>query len=139
MIDVKSELRKDCPMRHENGNCLPCGGFCTAVNDPICEGLHNAYDAGWYAALNAQIEAENTPLTLEELREMDGEPVWAVPMKDEPDWASCWCIINDGCISTGSVKNKNMTHFFYLKDYGVIWLAYRRKKENGLCSATGSR
>lgn len=28
MTDIKTELRKDCPMRHENGNCLPCGGFC---------------------------------------------------------------------------------------------------------------
>ena len=23
--------RTDCPMRAENGNCLPVGGFCTAV------------------------------------------------------------------------------------------------------------
>lgn len=38
--------RKDCPMRHENGNCLPCGGFCTAVSDPICEALHNAFEHG---------------------------------------------------------------------------------------------
>lgn len=39
--------RKDCPMRHENGNCTVLGGFCTAVNDQICEALHNAYDCGW--------------------------------------------------------------------------------------------
>lgn len=38
--------RKDCPMRHENGNCTVAGEFCTAVNDPICEALHNAYDCG---------------------------------------------------------------------------------------------
>lgn len=55
---INSELRKGCPMRHENGNCTPVGGFCTAVNDPICEGLHSAYDAGWHAAaLHAQQEA----------------------------------------------------------------------------------
>lgn len=40
------ELRKDCPMRHENGNCLPAGGFCTAVNDAICSSLHNAFRHG---------------------------------------------------------------------------------------------
>jgi DNA-directed RNA polymerase subunit RPC12/RpoP len=39
-------IRIDCPMRHENGNCLAAGGFCTAVNTPICEALHNAYDTG---------------------------------------------------------------------------------------------
>ena len=39
-------IREDCPMRHENGNCLPCGGFCLAVNDEICQALHQAYDKG---------------------------------------------------------------------------------------------
>lgn len=39
--------RENCPMRHKNGNCLPCGGFCTAVNDEICKALHSAYDKGY--------------------------------------------------------------------------------------------
>ena len=38
--------RGECPMRHENGNCTVSGGFCSAVNDSICEALHNAYDCG---------------------------------------------------------------------------------------------
>ena len=46
MNNIKEEIRIGCPMRHENGNCLVAGGFCTAVNTPICEALHNAYDAG---------------------------------------------------------------------------------------------
>ncbi|MBP5410895.1 MAG: hypothetical protein J6Y26_03185 [Lachnospiraceae bacterium] len=29
--------RTNCPKRHENGNCLAIGGFCTAVPDEICE------------------------------------------------------------------------------------------------------
>ena len=42
-----NERRINCPMRHsDNGNCLPAGGFCTAVNDPICEALHNAFNSG---------------------------------------------------------------------------------------------
>ena len=45
-----NELRIDCPMRHENGNCTAAGGFCTAVNDPICEALHNAYNCGYRCA-----------------------------------------------------------------------------------------
>ena len=41
--------RNKCPMRHsENGNCLPMGGFCSSVNDCICEALHNAYNHGQY-------------------------------------------------------------------------------------------
>ena len=39
--------REDCQMRHENGNCLPIGGFCTAVNDEICDALHEAFDSGY--------------------------------------------------------------------------------------------
>ena len=45
-------------MRHENGNCMPAGGFCTAVNNPICEALHNAYDTGRRAVDVAEVRAE---------------------------------------------------------------------------------
>lgn len=38
--------RINCPMRHENGNCLPCGGSCLAVSNEICRGLRNAYRDG---------------------------------------------------------------------------------------------
>lgn len=39
--------RKFCPMRHsDNGNCLPAGGLCTAVDDKICAALHSAYNMG---------------------------------------------------------------------------------------------
>ena len=73
--------RKDCPMRHENGNCTVAGGFCTAVNNPICEALHNAFDCGYRSAIRQQehfrdITKKVEPLTLDELRKMDGEPVW---------------------------------------------------------------
>lgn len=52
------DLRKECPMRHENGNCTVIGGFCTAVNDPICLGLHNAYELGCY---NAALRLKQEP------------------------------------------------------------------------------
>ena len=41
------EKRIDCPMRHDNGNCLPVGGFCTAVNDAICDAMHQAFGKGY--------------------------------------------------------------------------------------------
>lgn len=37
---------KNCPMRCKNGNCLPNGGFCTSVIEPICEALQQAYEMG---------------------------------------------------------------------------------------------
>lgn len=78
-----TDKRKDCPMRHENGNCTVAGGFCTAVNDSICEALHNAFGCGYRSALRQQETVTNRnglnePLTLEELREVaeTGEHVW---------------------------------------------------------------
>lgn len=53
-----SDTRKNCPMRHENGNCLPCGGFCTAVNDEICHALHNAYTKGHNSAMIEAVPIE---------------------------------------------------------------------------------
>ena len=41
-----NENRSLCKLRHENGNCLCVGGFCTAVNDEICNAVRSAYDKG---------------------------------------------------------------------------------------------
>ena len=66
---LNDELRKDCPMRHENGNCLPIGGFCTSVNDCICLGLHNAYSDGMndaYTMIKNQWHNKNKESTNDE-------------------------------------------------------------------------
>lgn len=72
------DLRKDCPMRHENGNCMVAGGFCTSINDPICKALHYAYDFRYREAASREkiVPDCQRPLTVDELREMAGEPVW---------------------------------------------------------------
>ncbi len=46
-------------------------------------------------ALHKQAEAENKPLTLDELRKMDGEPVWIVftPNADEESLAM-WALVS---------------------------------------------
>ena len=41
-----NENRASCKLRHKNGNCLCVGGFCTAVNDEICNAVRSAYDKG---------------------------------------------------------------------------------------------
>lgn len=43
--------RKDCPLRHINGNCLPVGGFCTAVKSEICNAVQQAYEHGMRDAI----------------------------------------------------------------------------------------
>lgn len=122
--------RENCPMRHENGNCTVAGGFCTAVNDPICEALHNAFDCGYRSAIRARQEVEsklkvvesNEPLTLDELRKMDGEPVW-VQSPGIPEYGR-WAIVE------GAGENCLFLHDdFTCHDYGKSWLAYRQKPE----------
>ncbi len=70
--------------------------------------------------------SENEPLTLEELREMDGEPVWCVSMiEGKSEWAilrivempKTWFIAIAGASAGYGDKDT----------YGKTWLAYRHK------------
>lgn len=104
---MNSELRKDCPMRHENGNCIPAGGFCTAVNDPICEALHNAYECGedaqreWAILLLAEQTtkfAQKQLAILQEMKERLDTPVadgrWVHLDGDEWGCSNCGEVIS---------------------------------------------
>lgn len=71
-----NELRADCPMRHENGNCTSAGGFCTAINDPICEALHNAYNFGYYDAAFEWSKRYKNPKPRKIQRYPDTKNVW---------------------------------------------------------------
>ena len=62
------------------------------------------------------------PLTLDELRKMDGEPVW-VQSPGVPEYGR-WAIVE------GVGENCLFLHDdFTCHDYGKIWLAYRKKPE----------
>ena len=122
-----TDKRKGCPMRHENGNCTVAGGFCTAVNDPICEALHNAFNCGYRSALSAHHEREsNDPLTLDELRQMDGEPVYCVEITGRQEWL----FRRDGGFSDmyGEFTSDD---FMVFDNYGKLWWCYRQKPEEG--------
>ena len=64
----------------------------------------------------------NKALTLEELRKMDGEPVW-VQSPGVPEYGR-WAIVE------GVGENCLFQHDdFTCHDYGKTWLAYRQKPE----------
>lgn len=69
--------------------------------------------------------SSNDPLTLEELREMEGEPVW---FSNDFTKTHTWRVI--------SHVSKWIVYFTdggsgIIKDYGKTWMAYRRKPEEG--------
>lgn len=69
------------------------------------------------------VEPPNDPLTLEELRGMDGEPVWVEQLNGDLPWGT-YSIV---WLSMRSATNGQVR--FPFKKYGKAWLAYRRRPE----------
>lgn len=76
----------------------------------------------WLAELREIKQERNTPLTLDELRQMDGEPVW-VQSPGVPEYGR-WAIVEgvgENCLF--------LRDDFTCHNYGNTWLAYRHKPE----------
>ena len=92
------------------------------------------------SALRAQQQAEaNKPLTLDDLRQMDGEPVWCeICFKGKPPFYGIVHGENVTGFIPGDDKpvNLDITH---VGAYGLALLAYRHKPETHTttCTATG--
>jgi len=69
---------------------------------------------------------DNVPLTLEELKQMDGEPVWVEMLVGNRP--SHWAIIHGHLVHDGRFAEDS-------GGYGIAWLAYRRKPEGGKSNA----
>ena len=84
--------------------------------------LREALDMAISALRQQEATKKVEPLTLEELRQMDGEPVW-VQSPGVPEYGR-WAIVE------GVGENCLFLHDdFTCHDYGKTWLAYRQKKE----------
>jgi len=76
-------------------------------------------------AIRSQAEAEkNVALTLEELQEIDGEPVWATQMNGAK---GLWMFVDAKHRLCRDVYGCRLA----FGDFGKTWLAYRRKREEG--------
>ncbi len=76
----------------------------------------------------------NDPLTLEQLREMDGEPVWIAPVKGKCKITARWMLISGYHLEKDIylfTPNSNILQGYNGKSYGKMWLAYRHKPEDG--------
>ncbi len=74
------------------------------------------------AVLRTQQERErNEPLTLDELRNMDGEPVYVVVLYAKTAW---WAVVRT---VTSEKLTTDYGGWFDMTEYGKTWLAYRHK------------
>ena len=105
-------------LRQEEPNDWVCTLKCTALmEEGMCShgGLCCLYES-------QRTIKENQPLTLDDLRQMDGEPVW-VQSPGVPEYGR-WAIVE------GVGENCLFLHDdFTCHDYGKTWLAYRQKPE----------
>lgn len=75
---------------------------------------------------NRRPELPNAPLTLEELREMDGDPVWIIPICGSGGFCT-WMLV-DAEYELCREAHGEMAVF---ENCGKTWLAYRYKPEEG--------
>lgn len=86
-------------------------------------------------ALREKLERQqNDPLTIEELREMDGEPVWAGNDKEPDNFA--WFLVSlcgygRNPVTLLNEKNNLMYPFMKSVEHLDGWTAYRHKPEEG--------
>ena len=83
-------------------------------------------------ALNRRTQPANEPLTLEQLWEMDGEPVYIVTLESQLENPPYWAIVgiskNDSRYQGGvTLYNKTQGDWGSIELYGKTWLAYRHK------------
>lgn len=72
------------------------------------------------------IPPPNDPLTLNQLRKMDGEPVWVAnsSAKKKDGFCNEWALI-----SVSRKDAESVGTIYHFENYGDYWLAYRRKLE----------
>lgn len=75
-------------------------------------------------ALQEKAEREDPkPLTIEELRQMDGCPVYVVPLEpDKKEWEE-WCVMDGEDAYVPGIEY----WAWHINKYDVTWIAYRHK------------
>jgi hypothetical protein len=108
--------------------CVECGiSFKVGIEFPKTKELISAW--------NRRPQPENPVLTLEELREMKGDPVWVVFDKigEWRQYFNSWDSKKHGAMMDFREFGDECEDSFAVSDYGKAWLAYRSKLEESPC------
>lgn len=101
------------------GDCRTCGN-----KTPFCDSNPDGCSGYKWRGVPFAATDDSRPLTLEELRQMDGEPV-CITSADGSKYV--WMLVDEkykGCRDAYGC-------FVAFKNLGKTWLAYRRKPEEG--------
>ena len=125
------ELAKFMP-DHPGSGFVECRG-CSAS-------MSGDSEAEAIAAWNRRAQPESEPLTLDELRQMDGEPVWVKEITEEPIDGNYWGIVDIdvacaggygvGAIISQATDGRSGAAQTVFLDYAKTWIAYRTKPES---------
>jgi hypothetical protein len=100
--------------------------------DDQTEVFSTAYKALYWIVNGRRAQPANEPLTLDELKQMDGEPVYIVTLENQLENPPYWAIVgiseSDSRYQDGIVLyNKTQGDWGGVELYGKTWLAYRHK------------
>ena len=114
--------------------------LCSLNDDNLAERVIKDSDVQWCLSelldILEQEEKQNEPLTLEELREMNGEPVWVKRLKGLSVCDTDWAVVEFRL--EPDVKHYEIRVWWpgseyedtpSEDDYGKTWMAYRRPPE----------
>lgn len=124
---------EDWTCAYEIGTSIRCSTCGAAIHEGIEDGngCHDRAVKAW----NRRAQENPQPLTLEELQEMDGEPVWVMVVDhkvfaDKDDDFDGWGMCRKSWARLWDKERADLIHVDYdFEDYGKTWLAYRTKPE----------
>ena len=72
---------------------------------------------------------DNKPLTWDELKQMEGKPVWIEFLNDEGEWNGEWCLVESSNNILCEILRCKMSWFGLRKiTLGKTWQAYRKER-----------
>ena len=104
----------------------------TCLHEKVCALWwdHERQDASCFCSdgcdyFTTTLTPQNEPLTLEQLRGMDGEPVWVVLVDERFRDLNGWYLVHHGNAYLARIDDWELDD----DEYGLEWLAYRRPPE----------
>ena len=120
-----------------HSNCEGCPyenvSYSTEIGNTCKDIMH--YDALYYMQDRIdECQEANPPLTWDELRTMEGKPVWVEVLSDEIDLSSRWMLVarETKAHSLPLAYTDDIGHWIFGHEdkLGKIWQAYRKERFN---------